>query len=270
MDEAGDKMDAPEILDPPIADSNSSVSTLRVPVRPPIHLPSGWFHTLSGPAFGQLKLGPLDNDLTVHGAADPIGTRIRVHGRIIDSDGSPVKRALVEIWQTNAGGAYRDSQDVSGFALDPNFFGAGRCVTDTSGFYSFTTIRPGPYPAAFRDGARAWRASHIHFSVFGQSMAHRLVTQLYFEGDPLIEYDRMINAIPDRRGQERLIAKLDIENSISESFGPPRLNPTVDGTGALIYPPERNDPGVTRLRNPSLLAYRFDVVMRGERATPFE
>lgn len=265
--EAADQV---EVMDPPLADSNSAVSQLRVPVRPPIHLPQEWFHTLEGPAFGQLKLGAFDNDLTVHGVADPIGTRVRVHGKITDSGGIPVKGALVEIWQSNASGAYRDSLDVSGFPLDPNFIGAGRCLTDAEGNYSFTTIRPGPYPAQFRDGGRAWRAAHIHFSVFGQSIGHRLVTQLYFEGDPLIAHDRMINAIPNRRGQDRLIAKLDIENSISESFGPPRLFPTVDGSGAVVPTPQRTDPGVHLARNPSLLAYRFDVTLRGERATPFE
>lgn len=258
------------VVDPPLADSNSAMSTLRVPVAPPLHLPKEWFHTLTGPAFGQLTVGPLDNDLTRHGVAEPIGTRIKVHGRITDSDGSPVKQALVEIWQTNAGGAYRDSLDVSGFALDPNFVGAGRARTDDRGYYEFTTIRPGPYPAQFRDGGRAWRAAHIHLSVFGQSQSHRLVTQMYFEGDPLIEYDRMIHAVPDRRGRERLIAKLDIGNSISESFGPPRPFSTLDGSGVLVPPPQRTDPGRLLDRNPSLLAYRFDVVMRGAQMTPFE
>lgn len=259
-----------EIMDPPLADSNSPVSGLRVPVRAPLHLPEGWFHTLSGPAFGMMKTGALDNDLTVHGVSEPIGTRVRVFGRITDSNGAPVKRALVEIWQANSAGGYRDSQDFSGFALDPNFWGSGRCLTDDQGNYSFITIKPGPYPAQFRDGNKVWRAAHIHFSIYGREIGHRLVTQLYFEGDPLIAYDRMINAIPDRRGQDLLIAKLDIDESVSESLGPPRHFSTVDGSGALVPPPVRTDPAALLHRNPSLLAYRFDVVLRGNRATPFE
>lgn len=266
-EEAEDRV---EVMDPPAADSSSAVSRLRVPVRPPIHLPQGWFHSLQGPAFGQMRLGAFDNDLTVHGVSEPIGTRVRLYGKITDSGGIPVRDALVEIWQANAAGAYRDSLDVSGFPLDPNFVGAGRCLTDSEGNYGFTTIRPGPYPAQFRDGGRAWRASHVHFSVFGRSIGHRLVTQLYFEGDPLIAHDRMINAIPDERGRERLIARLDIDNSVSESFGPPRMFPTVDGSGAVVPTPERTDPNVHLRRNPSVLAYRFDVVLRGERSTPFE
>ncbi|MEU6523345.1 protocatechuate 3,4-dioxygenase subunit beta [Streptomyces sp. NPDC046924] len=259
-----------ESFDPPLADSNSSVSTLRVPLAAPVHLDKEWFHHLPGPAFGQLKLGAFDHDLTVQGVSEPIGTRVIVHGTVTDSGGIPVKNALVEIWQANAAGGYRDSMDVSGFPLDANFYGAGRCLTDSRGHYRFVTIRPGPYPAMFKDGARAWRASHIHFSVLGAGTAGRLVTQMYFEGDPLIRMDRMINAVPDRRGQERLIARLDEENSVAESFGPRRTLATVDGSGAVVHPPERTDPGALLARNPSALAYRFDIVLRGSAATPFE
>ncbi|UYP17916.1 protocatechuate 3,4-dioxygenase subunit beta [Rhodococcus sp. Z13] len=259
-----------ETFDPPLADSNSAISRLRVPLEKSIHLDKDFFHNRPGPAFGQLKLGPFDNDLTVQAAAEPIGTRVIVHGNITDSAGVPVKHALVEIWQANSAGGYRDSLDVSGFPLDPNFYGAGRCLTDARGYYRFTTIRPGPYPAMFKDGARVWRASHIHFSVLGAGCSSRLITQMYFEGDPLIRMDRMINAIPDRRGQERLIAKLEPENSISESFGPSRTLPTVDGSGAVIYPPKRTDPGAQLTKNPSALCYRFDVVLRGSAQTPFE
>jgi len=259
-----------ESFDPPYEDSNSSVSALRVPLRPPIHLPKDWFHHMKGPVFSQLKVGPTDNDLTAQGAGDPIGTRIVVYGKLSDSDGRPVRNTLIEIWQANGAGGYFDSLDVSGFPLDPNFTGAGRCLTDNEGNYQFTTIRPGPYPAMFKAGQRAWRASHIHFSIFGDGFISRLVTQMYFEGDPMIRLDRMINAVPDVRGQERLIARLDPENSVSESFGPPRKQPTLDGSGVLIYPPQRNDPGVNLPRNPSALAYRFDIVIRGAAATPFE
>jgi protocatechuate 3,4-dioxygenase, beta subunit len=257
-------------FEPPYEDSASSVSQLRMPVRPPIHLPPDWFHHVKGPVFDQLKVRPEDSDLTAHGVGEPIGTRVIVYGRVSDSDGRPVRRSLVEIWQANAAGGYFDSLDVSGFPLDPNFTGAGRCMTDDDGNYRFVTIRPGPYPALFRSGQRAWRASHIHFSLFGEAFQSRLVTQMYFEGDPLIKFDRMINAIPDVRGQERLIGRLDPDQSIAESFGPPRQLPTRDGSGVLVYPPQRTDPQALTARNPSALAYRFDIVLRGSGATPFE
>ena len=257
-------------FDPPYRDSNSSVSQLRMPERPLVQLPRGWLHHVSGPAFGQLKVRPGDSDLTAHGQGEPLGTRIIVHGRVTDSDGRPVRHSLIEIWQANAAGGYSDSLDVSGFPLDPNFIGAGRCLTDHDGHYRFVTIRPGPYPAFFRSTTHAWRASHIHFSLFGEAFDSRLVTQMYFEGDPLIRHDRMINAVPDERGQSRLIAQLDIDHSIAESFGPPRLHPTPDGVGGLVYPTPRTDPGVLTPRNPSALAYRFDIVLRGPGATPFE
>ena len=122
----------------------------------------------------------------------------------------------------------------------------------------------------FKAGAHAWRASHIHFSVFGPDFSSRLVTQMYFEGDPMIRLDRMINAVPDVRGQERLIARLDPDNSVSESLGPPRTQPTLDGSGVLVPPPHRTDDAVKLSRNPSALAYRFDIVIRGSAATPFE
>lgn len=259
-----------ESFEPPYEDSNSSVSALRVPIHPPIHLPGDWFHAMKGPVFSQLKVAAGDADLTRQGAGTPHGTPIIVHGRLTDGDGRPVRNTLIEIWQANASGGYWDSLDVSGFPLDPNFTGAGRCLTDNDGYYRFMTIRPGPYPAMFKAGARAWRASHIHFSVFGPDFSSRLVTQMYFEGDPMIRLDRLINAIPDVRGQERLIAKLDPDNSISESLGPPRKEPTLDGSGTLIYPPVRTDPAVHFDRNPSALAYRFDIVIRGSAATPFE
>ena len=257
-------------VNPPLADSNSVVSRLRTPVRPPVHLNKEWFHWLEGPVFDSMKIGHYDNDLTRHGVAEPQGTRIIVHGTITDSDGAPVKNTLVEIWQANASGGYRDSLDHSGFALDPNFVGAGRCLTDAKGYYRFTTIQPGAYPAIFRDGGRAWRASHIHFSLFGPTASSRLITQMYFEGDPLIKFDRMINGISDPLGRDALIAKLDIDNTVSETFGPPRHFSTPDGQGGLVHPPERSDPNRLLERNPSYLAYRFDIRLRGYRSTVFE
>lgn len=257
-------------FDPPHMDSNSSVSVLRMPQRPLIELPRGWFHHVKGPAFGQMRVRPQDSDLTAHGHGEPMGTKIIVHGRVTDSDGRPVRNSLIEIWQANASGGYADSLDVSGFPLDPNFTGAGRCLTDDKGYYRFVSIRPGPYPAFFRSAQHAWRASHIHFSLFGEAFDSRLVTQMYFEGDPLIRHDRMINAIPDERGRDRLIARLDADHSIAESFGPPRVRATPDGAGGWVNPPHRTDPGAVSPRNPSALAYRFDIVLRGSGATPFE
>lgn len=257
-------------VNPPLADSNSVVSRLRTPVRPPVHLNPGWFHWLEGPLFDSLKVGALDADLTRHGVAEPLGSRITVHGRIIDSNGNAVKNTLVEIWQANSSGGYRDSLDHSGFALDPNFVGAGRCLTDSDGYYRFVTIQPGAYPAIFKDGAKAWRAAHIHFSLFGPSASSRLITQMYFEGDPLIRYDRMINAISCPLGQDALIAKLDIDHTISDTYGPPRHFSTPDGQGGMVPPPPRDDPNRFLERNPSSLAYRFDIRLRGPRATVFE
>ena len=263
-------MKLPLSFEPPHKDSNSSVSELRMPARPFIHLPRGWFHRIKGPAYHQLKVAPTDSDLTAHGQSQPIGTRIIVHGRVTDSNGRPVRHSLVEIWQANAAGGYADSLDMSGFPLDPNFTGAGRCLTDDAGNYRFVTIRPGPYPAFFRSAEHGWRASHIHFSLFGEAFDSRLVTQMYFEGDPLIRHDRMINAIPDQRGQDRLIARLDADHSIAESFGPARLEATPDGVGGLVPPPPRSDVGLQSPYNPSALAYRFDIILRGDAMTPFE
>lgn len=256
--------------DPPASDPNYLVTVGRTPLQPAVRLPQGWFHTIKGPVFDQIKVGPRDHDLTVHGVAEPIGSRIIVFGRVTDSDGKPVRNHLIEIWHANAAGGYIDSLDITGFPLDPNFIGAGRTLTDNDGNYRFITIRPGAYPAIYVPGTDAWRAAHIHFSIFGPSFESRLVTQMYFEGDPLLRQDKMILAIPDRRGQDRLIAKFCSETSISESFGPPRVRPTLDGSGTLIQPPKRQDPGALRHYNPSAQAFRFDIVLRGSRATPFE
>jgi len=256
--------------DPPYRDPNYRVTVERAPLEPAVRLPKEWFHNIKGPVFNQLKVNPIDSDLTAHGAGEPIGAKVIIFGRVSDSDGRPVRNSLVEIWQANAAGGYIDSLDVSGMPLDPNFKGAGRCLTDNDGNYRFTTIRPGPYPAMYVPGDRGWRAAHIHFSIFGPGFESRLVTQMYFEGDPLLRQDRMILAIPDVRGQERLIARYCQETTISASFGPPRLAPTLDGSGVLVQPPQRTDAGLLLPRNPSAIAYRFDIVLRGSGATPFE
>jgi protocatechuate 3,4-dioxygenase beta subunit len=257
-------------VDPPYRDPNYRVTVERAPLQPAVRLPKEWFHHVKGPVFGQLEVSTIDSDLTAHGKGQPIGMPIEVFGRVSDSDGKPVRNALIEIWQANAAGGYVDSLDITGFPLDPNFIGAGRCLTDEQGNYRFRTIRPGAYPAMYSPENKGWRAAHIHFSLFGPGFESRLVTQMYFEGDPLLRQDVFVHAIPDPRGREALIAKWIQEESRSESFGPPRTEPTVDGSGILIQPPKRNDAGALLARNPAFTAYRFDIVLRGRGATPFE
>lgn len=257
-------------FDPPANDPTYAITMQRAPIRPRVRLPKEWFHTIEGPCFDQIKCTERDRDLTSHGRGEPVGSRIMVFGRVTDSDGNPVRNKLVEIWQANAAGGYIDSLDVTGFALDPNFIGAGRCLTDHDGNYSFITIRPGPYPAFYATGDQGWRAAHIHFSLFGEGYGSRLITQMYFEGDPLLRQDRMSLAIPTERARDSLIGKLDLDKSLSLSFGPPRHVPTPDTAGKLVYPPIRTDEARLEPRNPSYQAFRFDIVLRGPRATVFE
>ncbi|WP_299506650.1 protocatechuate 3,4-dioxygenase subunit beta [uncultured Roseobacter sp.] len=211
-------------------------SVTRSPERAKISLQS----TLSedtGPRFGHDLLGPLDNDLLQNFATPgktAIGQRIIVHGRVLDETGRAVPGALIEVWQANAGGRYRHKKEGYLAPLDPNFGGCGRMITDETGAYHFRTVKPGPYP--WPNGGNDWRPAHIHFSVFGQSFAQRLITQMYFEGDPLIWRCPIVAAIPDRAAIEGLIAPLDMENTI---------------------------PMDAR-------AYRFDIVLRGRRASYFE
>jgi protocatechuate 3,4-dioxygenase beta subunit len=191
---------------------------------------------VTGPIFGQDELGPLDNDLILNYAKEgqPIGERIIVHGHVRDENGRGVPRTLVEFWQANAGGRYRHRNDRYIAPIDPNFGGCGRTLTDDDGYYSFRTIKPGPYP--WRNYVNSWRPAHIHFSVFGSGFAQRLITQMYFEGDPLIWRDAMIKIIPDEAAVRRLIAALDLNASIPLDT----------------------------------LAYCFDIVLRGRWSTPFE
>lgn len=209
-------------------------STLRrAPSKPLIQIP----HTLSeltGPVYGHNPLGATDNDLTAHFADPPQGERIIVAGRVLDEDGRGVPNALVEVWQANAAGRYRHSRDNHPAPLDPNFLGAGRTITDDQGNYRFLTIRPGAYP--WRNHANAWRPAHIHFSLFGSAFLTRLVTQMYFPGDPLIPMDPVLQSIPVDDAKQRLVSHFDL--SLTE--------------------PEW------------ALGFRFDIVLRGRRSTPFE
>ena len=179
----------------------------RVPKRPLVTLPEE-LHALEGPVFGDDALDPLDNDLTKQHEGEPLGERIVVAGRVLDDAGKPVRGALVEVWQANAAGRYRHEVDAHPAPLDPNFSGAGRCLTDADGGYRFTTVKPGAYP--WGNHPNAWRPAHIHFSVFGRMFTQRLVTQMYFPGDPLFEYDPIFNAVRDPKSRELLVARFDL------------------------------------------------------------
>lgn len=191
---------------------------------------------ITGPVFRPDDLAEIDRDLILNHARDgaPVGERIIVHGRVLDEAARPVPNTLVEIWQANAGGRYRHRNDGYLAPLDPNFGGCGRALTDAEGRYHFRTVKPGAYP--WRNGGNDWRPAHIHFSLFGTGWAQRLVTQMYFEGDPLIPRCPILTAVPDEAAREMLVARLDM-------------------TAAIPF---------------DCLAYRFDIVLRGRRATFFE
>ena len=191
---------------------------------------------ITGPRFGHGQLGPRDNDLLLNYSqgGEAIGERTIVHGRVLDENGRGVSNTLVEVWQANAGGRYRHRNDTYLAPIDPNFGGCGRMITDAEGRYAFRTVKPGAYP--FRNTVNSWRPAHIHFSVFGTGFAQRLITQMYFEGDPLISRDSILQTIPDPAARQRLVAALDMNAAVP-----------LDA-----------------------LAYRWDIVLRGRRSTVFE
>lgn len=164
---------------------------------------------LTSPAFGPRDVGEAENDLTTMTTGEPLGERIVVEGRVLDGEGRPVRGQLIEVWQANAAGRYRHKRDRHPAPLDPHFTGAGRTLTDDEGHYRFTTIKPGAYP--WRNHENAWRPAHIHFSLFGDAFTQRLVTQMYFPGDPLMPLDPIYNAIPDDGARAGLIAAYDHE-----------------------------------------------------------
>ena len=219
---------------PPYRDAAYKSTGLRGPTRPLVPLA----HTITeqtGPVYGHSAVGPHDADLTRNAARNgaPLGERIVLTGRVLGEDGRPLPDTLVEIWQANAAGRYVHAADQHDAPLDPNFLGGGRCVSDAAGRYSFTTIKPGAYP--WGNHANAWRPQHIHFSLFGPSIATRLITQMYFPGDPLLDLDPIYLATPER-ARERLVAKFSIDE-------------TLEGIA---------------------LGYVFDIVLRGPGATPME
>ena len=206
----------------------------RGPSRPLVPIPPS-LSELTGPVYGHESVGDLDHDLTRNAVrnGEPLGERILVTGRVLGDDGRPVPDTLIEIWQANAAGRYIHVADQHDAPLDPNFLGAGRCVTDAEGRYRFYSIKPGAYP--WRNHPNAWRPNHIHFSLFGSSFATRLVTQMYFPGDPLLELDPIYQGAPEG-ARERMIARFSID----------------------VTEPE------------FALGYVFDIVLRGRVATPME
>ncbi|MGI8334602.1 protocatechuate 3,4-dioxygenase subunit beta [Actinomadura scrupuli] len=190
-------------------------TVLRAPAREPVMPVLGPDAIeLTSPVFGAHELGTLDHDLTRRHPGEPLGERIVVTGRVLDGDGRPVPHTLVEVWQANAAGRYAHDLDQHPAPLDPNFTGAGRCLTDAEGRYRFVTIKPGAYP--WRNHHNAWRPAHIHFSVFGTAFTQRLVTQMYFPGDPLFAYDPIFQSIPDETARELLIARFDLDTTEPE------------------------------------------------------
>jgi protocatechuate 3,4-dioxygenase, beta subunit len=192
---------------PPLDYPDYRSTALRAPKLPLVIAPER-FRDLASPVYGHEELGELDNDLTRQHAGEPQGERMIVTGRVLEEDGRPVRNALVEIWQANAGGRYRHESDRHPAPLDPNFTGAGRTLTDGDGRYDFVTVKPGAYP--WRNHPNAWRPAHIHFSLFGRAFSSRLVTQMYFPGDPLFEFDPIFQSVRDPRARDRLIAQFDL------------------------------------------------------------
>jgi protocatechuate 3,4-dioxygenase beta subunit len=222
-------------MHPPAYTPVYKTSSLRSP-RIPLWSLQNSLSEVTGPMFTPEELGPLDNDLILNYAktGQPIGEQTIVHGYVLDGNGRPIRNTLVEVWQANAGGRYRHRNDTYIAPIDPNFGGCGRMLTDGNGNYFFRTIKPGAYP--FRNRVNSWRPAHIHYSVFGSGFAQRLITQMYFEGDPLIPHDSILATIPDKSAAERLVARLDLNAS----------------------------------KPLECLSYRFDIVLRGRRQTLFE
>jgi protocatechuate 3,4-dioxygenase beta subunit len=208
-------------------------TVLRHPKEPLVVIPQT-LSEITGPAYPYGRVQVTDNDLTRQHAGEPLGERIIVEGRVLDEDGRPIPKTLVEVWQANAAGRYAHRVDEHAAPLDPNFSGAGRTLTDEEGRYRFVTIRPGAYPWRYHDNA--WRPAHIHFSLFGTSFLSRLITQMYFPGDPLMPYDPIFNSIPDAGARQRLIANFDLRTTQPEWA----------------------------------LGFTFDIVLRGSNATPME
>lgn len=222
-------------IHPPYLHPDYRSTVKRAPNKPFIPLPQT-LSELTGPVYGTDDIGPLDNDLTRNAVVngEPLGERIIVTGHVLDENNRPVPNALIEVWQANACGRYIQKNDQHPAPLDPNFVGAGRVLTDANGEYRFVTIKPGAYP--WRNHENAWRPAHIHFSLFGTNFISRLVTQMYFPGDPLHLLDPIMLGIPDEAGRQRLVSSYAHD----------------------ITQPEW------------ALGYRWNIVLCGSRMTPFE
>ena len=218
---------------PPALHEDYKSTILRSPKRAPINLD----HTLTeitGPLFGHAPIQPGDDDLSIENGEEAQGQRIFVSGRVLDEDGHTVPNTLIEIWQCNAAGRYRHEIDQHPAPLDPHFIGQGRVITDKYGKYKFTTIKPGAYP--WGNHYNAWRPAHIHFSLFGPAFVTRLITQMYFPDDPLFPFDPIYNSVSDKKARERMVSQFDLETT-KPDFA---------------------------------LSFKFDFVLRGREATPFE
>jgi protocatechuate 3,4-dioxygenase beta subunit len=222
-----------EVADPALDYPPYKSTALRHPKQPLIYVPQT-ITEITGPQLGPELVKEGDNDLTRQHPGEPQGERITVSGRVLDTEGTPLRGTLIEIWQANAAGRYLHKWDQWPAPLDPNFSGAGRCLTDDEGRYSFTTVKPGPYP--WGNHHNAWRPAHIHFSLLGRAFAQRLVTQKYFPGDPLFEFDPIFNSVRDEQARQRMVSSFSIEETVPNWA----------------------------------LAYKFDIYLRGPDAMPFE
>lgn len=216
----------PDLIYPPY---RSTVK--RGPLQPALRIHAAAPVQSNLAVHGGLLL-PHDADLTAQGKGQPLGEKIVVCGRVLDEDGKPVRNSLLEVWQCNAAGRYWHKRDQHDAPLDPNFYGLGKMLTDDEGRYRFVTIKPGPYPWGNHD--KAWRPAHIHFSLFGNVYAQRLVTQMYFPSDPLFDFDPIFQSIPDPAARQRLVSRFSMEHTVGDQ----------------------------------MLGYEFDIVLRGRNATP--
>ncbi|MGW7480413.1 protocatechuate 3,4-dioxygenase subunit beta [Nonomuraea muscovyensis] len=195
---------------PPYLSPGYRSTILRAPSQPPVPFRADPDTIeLTSPVFGHEEVGELDADLTRGHAGEPIGERVIVTGRVLDDTGRPLRGTLLELWQANSAGRYAHDLDRHPAPLDPNFTGAGRCLTDDEGRYRFVSVKPGAYP--WRNHPNAWRPAHLHFSVFGTAFTQRLVTQMYFPGDPLIPFDPVMQSIPDAAARERLVSSFSLD-----------------------------------------------------------
>jgi protocatechuate 3,4-dioxygenase beta subunit len=219
---------------PPYLHPDYKSTIARAPKRALFAMPQT-LSEVTGPSFDTAWFGPELADMTrIDDKGEAQGQRIILAGRVLDADGRPVPKTLLEIWQCNAAGRYRHDRDQHDAPLDPHFIGVGQVVTNEKGEYRVLTIRPGAYP--WRNTHNAWRAAHIHFSVFGPAFATRLITQMYFPGDPLLESDPIVNSVPDRKARDSMTSRYDADLSKAEYA----------------------------------LGYRWDIVLRGRDATPME